>query len=96
MYFDTYMGKEGNFVMDSFIIRNIDELGRVVLPKEWRNFNKIREKDPIELHIKGRAVTLQKHEESCVFCGKEKNLQKYNDRLVCEKCINNLIKEVSK
>ena len=50
----------------------------------------------MELHIKGRAVTLQKHQESCVFCGKEKNLQKYNDRLVCEKCINNLIKEVSK
>lgn len=82
--------------MDGYIVRRIDELGRVVLPKEWRDINNIKEKDALELHIDGKSLTLKKHENSCVFCGNKKNLQVHNNVYVCKKCINSLILSNSK
>ena len=38
------------------IIRRIDELGRVVIPKEIRRTIRIREGDPLEIFIEGGAV----------------------------------------
>ncbi|MCI8486154.1 MAG: AbrB/MazE/SpoVT family DNA-binding domain-containing protein [Clostridia bacterium] len=77
--------------MDGYIVRRIDELGRIVLPKEWRDINNIREKDALELHIDGKSLTLKKHNNSCVFCGNKKSLQMHNNIHVCKKCINVLI-----
>lgn len=76
--------------MKSFIVRNIDGLGRIVLPKEWRTLNKIDEKDPLELHIKGSSITIKKYEDSCVFCGKHTNLQEYKNKQICQQCIDSL------
>ena len=77
--------------MHSFIVRKIDDLGRVVLPKEWRDLNNIKERDPIELHVEGRTVTLKKHEDGCVFCGNRTHLEQFNNLKVCKKCVNSLI-----
>lgn len=77
--------------MQAYIVRKIDELGRIVLPKEWRDQNNIKEKDELELHIDRKSLTLRKHEESCIFCGNRTKLQVYNNTRVCEKCINSLI-----
>lgn len=82
--------------MDAYIVRKIDELGRVVLPKEWRDINNIKEKDALELHIDGKALTLKKHENSCVFCGNRKGLQAHNNIYICKKCVNSLILQNSK
>ncbi len=82
--------------MDGYIVRRIDELGRVVLPKEWRDINNIKEKDALEMHIDGKSLTLKKHENSCVFCGNKRNLQLHHNVHVCRKCINSLILSNSK
>ncbi len=44
------------------IIRRIDDLGRVVIPREIRNTLKIREGDPLEIYIDRGAVIFQKHQ----------------------------------
>lgn len=74
------------------IIRRVDELGRIVIPIELRNKLKIAEKDPIEIYVDGSSIVLKKFEETCVFCGTTKNVQKYKDKLVCDKCISNIAK----
>ena len=38
------------------IVRKLDELGRVVIPKEIRNKLDIEEKDPIEVYIDGNSI----------------------------------------
>ena len=38
------------------IIRRVDELGRVVLPIEWRNKFGITEKDPMEIYVDGSRI----------------------------------------
>ena len=50
------------------IIRKVDELGRVVLPKELRDKFKINEKDSLEIYTEGNEIILKKYENSCVFC----------------------------
>ena len=43
------------------IVRRIDELGRIVIPKEIRRVLRIREGDPIEIFTDGDAVVLKKY-----------------------------------
>lgn len=44
------------------IIRRIDDLGRVVIPKEIRRTLRIREEDPLELFVENNAVVFQKYQ----------------------------------
>ena len=68
------------------ITRNVDQLGRIVLPMELRNKLGIMEKDPIEIFVDGSSIVLKKYNPNCVFCGSNKDLFKYNDKLICKKC----------
>lgn len=42
------------------IIRRIDDLGRVVIPKDIRNNMNLREGDPLEIFIENDAVVFKK------------------------------------
>ena len=44
------------------IIRRMDDLGRVVIPKEIRRNLKIREGDPLEIFIENGAVCFKPYE----------------------------------
>ena len=43
------------------IVRRVDDLGRVVIPKEIRRSLKIREGDPLEIFIDNNGVCFQKY-----------------------------------
>ncbi len=43
------------------IVRKVDELGRVVIPKELRRTLGIEEKDPVEIYIDGDKIILKKY-----------------------------------
>lgn len=43
------------------IIRRIDDLGRVVIPKEIRRNCKIREGDPLEIFLENGGVVFKKY-----------------------------------
>ena len=49
--------------------RNIDALGRIVIPKSWRDELHIKELDPVELSKDGRTIMMRKVDSSCIFCG---------------------------
>ena len=72
------------------IVRKLDELGRVVIPKEIRNKLDIEEKDPIEIFADGNSIVLKKFEENCIFCNSTKNLVKFKDKQICQKCIEKI------
>lgn len=72
------------------IVRRVDELGRVVIPIELRKQLDIYEKDPIEISTMGSSIVLKKYEDSCIFCGKNKRLVNYREKLVCSKCLEQL------
>lgn len=72
------------------IVRKVDELGRIVIPIEIRTQLNIVEKDPIEIYVDGSSIILKKFERTCLFCGNSSKLAVYKDKLICEKCLNNL------
>lgn len=54
------------------IVRRIDDLGRVCIPKEIRKRLKINDLDPVEIFMNGDQVILKKYNENtcCKLCGK--------------------------
>ena len=72
------------------IVRKLDPLGRIVLPKELRKTLKLEEKDPMEIFVEGDLVILKKYEPACVFCGEANNVQNFRGKNVCHKCAKEL------
>ncbi len=42
------------------IVRRIDDLGRIVIPKELRKAFALKEGDPLEIYIKGHEIVIKK------------------------------------
>lgn len=72
------------------IVRKVDDLGRIVLPKELRKVLDIDERDPLEIFVDGSFIMLQKYEPSCVFCGNAGNVTTFKGKNVCSNCIDEL------
>ncbi|MED0666667.1 AbrB/MazE/SpoVT family DNA-binding domain-containing protein [Bacillus badius] len=68
------------------VVRRVDELGRVVLPKELRRVLAIQEKDPLEIFTKEDTIVLQKYrpDAACMITGNisSKNLSLFDGKLV--------------
>ncbi|MBC8630279.1 AbrB/MazE/SpoVT family DNA-binding domain-containing protein [[Eubacterium] tenue] len=77
------------------ITRNIDSLGRVVIPKEFRKILKIKEHDPVEITCENRTIKIKKHNNSCALCDSKENLKNIKNAFICKKCLNE-IKEIIK
>lgn len=69
------------------IVRKIDELGRLVIPKELRRTLDIEEdKDYLEIYTDGNMIVLKKYEPHCVFCDNVNNVVQFNGKNVCNEC----------
>jgi transcriptional pleiotropic regulator of transition state genes len=69
------------------ITRKIDELGRIVIPKELRKtLNNIDTKDPIEIFTEEDSIILRKYESNmtCMITGEvsNKNISLFNGKIV--------------
>ncbi|MED3635165.1 AbrB/MazE/SpoVT family DNA-binding domain-containing protein [Bacillus thuringiensis] len=68
------------------VTRRVDELGRIVLPKELRRTLGIVEKDPIEIFVEDEKIILQKYKSynACAITGdiSEKNISLTNAQIV--------------
>ena len=72
------------------IIRQLDTLGRIVLPIELRRTIGIGPKDMIEIFVEGSSVILRKYEPDCLFCGGSRDLTPYKDKMICASCLKEL------
>lgn len=72
------------------IVRKVDELGRVVLPKELRDTMDIKEKDPLEIFVDGNTIILKKYEPACIFCNNAKDVTNYKGKNICSQCMEEL------
>ncbi len=75
------------------MVRKIDRLGRIVLPKELRRTMKIDYQDPLEIYVDGDSIILKKYEPACLFCGSANDVVNYMDKRVCKECIAKLNEE---
>ncbi|KAA0794983.1 AbrB/MazE/SpoVT family DNA-binding domain-containing protein [Bacillus sp. BPN334] len=68
------------------VTRKIDELGRIVIPKELRRTLGIVEKEPLEIFVEGERIILQKYKsyDACAITGdiSEKNMSLANGQII--------------
>lgn len=71
------------------IVRKVDDLGRIVLPKEMRVTKGFDIGTPLEIFVSEGAIILKKYNKTCVFCngGAEKEL---NNLSICDNCIEKI------
>ena len=62
------------------IVRQIDEVGRIVLPVELRSTLGIDKKDSVEIFTEGDTIVLRKYQPTCVFCGKTENIKEFKKK----------------
>ena len=72
------------------MIRQLDSLGRIVLPIELRRTLNINTKDMLEILVEDNAVILRKYEPNCCFCGGDAGLSTYKGKLICRRCLKEL------
>jgi len=72
------------------VVRQLDTLGRVVLPIELRRTMDIGTKDMLEIFVEGDQIILKKYQPSCIFCGDARDVTPYKGKLVCKNCIEEL------
>ena len=60
--------------------RPIDELGRIVIPKEIRRSFKIKDKDLLEIFIEGDSIVLKKAVSSCIICNSSEQIEEINEK----------------
>ena len=72
------------------MIRQLDSLGRIVLPIELRRTLGINTKDMLEILVEGNSVILRKYEPNCHFCGGSSGLTAYKDKLICRRCLKEI------
>ena len=72
------------------IVRKLDQLGRIVIPKELRNTFDLSEGDPIEIFVENQDIILRKYQPACIFCDNAKDLILYKGKNICPDCIRSM------
>lgn len=74
--------------------RPVDELGRIVIPKEIRKSFNIAEGMRLEISVRGKSIILTPKEESCVVCGRVGAAgYQLNGVRICKKCYQEMKEE---
>ena len=74
------------------IVREIDELGRIVLPKELRRTLGLNDRESVEIYVDQDAIILKKFKSTCVLCGDNEDLLDFKGKSICQKCMDELKK----
>ncbi|MBQ9098972.1 MAG: AbrB/MazE/SpoVT family DNA-binding domain-containing protein [Clostridia bacterium] len=73
------------------VTRQIDELGRFVLPIEIRRAMGLKVKDTLEIFTDddGRII-LQKYQPACIFCDHADDIVLFEGKRICSKCMEKI------
>ncbi|SFA84514.1 transcriptional pleiotropic regulator of transition state genes [Acetitomaculum ruminis DSM 5522] len=79
---------------DIGIVRKLDELGRVTIPKELRSKLSLNEKDSVSIYVDGDKIVLQKFAPGDIFTGRTEDLIDYHGKLVSSKSIREMAEKI--
>lgn len=72
------------------MVRKLDELGRLVLPKELRTTLNIDNKDALEVFVEEENIILRKYMPGCIFCGNAGETMQFKGKNICKSCLEEL------
>ena len=71
-------------------VKKIDELGRILIPKELRSSLELDSKDALEMFVDGDRIVLQKYQPACIFCNSADDIVFFEGRRICASCLSKL------
>lgn len=72
-------------------VRQIDKLGRLVLPSDIRkSLGIVNGEDSVEFFVDDDTVIIKKYRPSCVFCGSPENITAFKGQMVCKSCLEDI------
>lgn len=71
-------------------VKRIDELGRIVIPKDIRKALGVQNLDSLEFFMDDGSVVLKKFGETCSLCSNTEELSEFKGKFVCSECIKEL------
>ena len=74
------------------VVRRLDKLGRIVLPKELREKLCIEYEDGLEIFTEMNRIILRKYTPTCIFCGSRDDVVTFKEKKVCTSCMEALEK----
>lgn len=74
-------------------LRNVDKLGRIVIPKELRDSMNIKYNDRLKIFIDVQSIVIKQCNKMCVFCGSRENLKDTLGLSVCAGCLTKIKSE---
>ena len=72
------------------MIKKIDNLGRVVVPKGYRMMLGLQPGDPLDVEVDGGRLMISPHKEGCTFCGVGEAVHRYLGKGICPTCLEQL------
>jgi len=69
------------------ITKKFDNLGRVVIPKEYRDKFGFEKDVYAEIFADEGGVYVRKYEPGCAFCGEINGVVNFGNKKICKKCI---------
>ncbi|MGK9253337.1 MULTISPECIES: AbrB/MazE/SpoVT family DNA-binding domain-containing protein [Paenibacillus] len=72
------------------VVRKVDQLGRIVLPKSLRKRYQMNEGDPVEILVQGDHIILERYRPRCVFCGSMEQVTDFKERYLCSECMGQM------
>ncbi|WP_442604503.1 AbrB/MazE/SpoVT family DNA-binding domain-containing protein [Paenibacillus sp. KN14-4R] len=72
------------------VVRKVDQLGRIVLPKSLRKRYQMNEGDPVEILVQGDHIILERYRPKCVFCGTMSDVSDFKERHICVECLEQM------
>lgn len=74
------------------IVRKVDELGRIVIPKETRSQLAVSEGDSLEIFIDEdeKHIILRKYSPGCSFCNSLSDITYFKGVRICKECLEDL------
>lgn len=72
-------------------VREIDSVGRIVIPMQLRKeFNIVEQGSKVELFSDGKQIILKKAVDCCVFCKSEADLLEVDGNYICKTCLDKI------
>ena len=73
------------------MIRPVDKMGRVVIPKEIRaKLQVVNDSDSFEIFMDDDRIILKKYRPACIFCNSLGDCVEYGEYVICKECVDKL------
>ena len=77
------------------IVRKVDSLGRIVIPKELRTtMNIVEDETVLEISSDGEKIILRKYVPGCHCCGRADGLKEVMGLKICNNCLEEFNKAI--